>query len=211
MNEEIEELFPTQSIIDTSEIVPERVEVIAVNEYGKVDAISLDYNEYRTKLSSFYKMRTVENSIVLTFFVDDSICNHSVTFRKLTGNQEVKEKKIFNYDSSFINTFLIPMVEDYNRENIIFDSTIEVLDENKANFIARTNSNDSLIIMGISIELANQFKDLITRNDMPVSILDKKAIDEKGMSNSLIIILTIIAIGMCLVGIIIFSLGYYRN
>ena len=42
MNEKIEELFPKNSCFDdnhtvnTNEIVPEQIEVIAVNEYGKV-------------------------------------------------------------------------------------------------------------------------------------------------------------------------------
>lgn len=217
MNEKIEELFPKNSSFDdnhtvnTNEIVPEQIEVIAVNEYGKVDAVSLDYNEYRSELSSFYKMSTLENSIITTYIVNDDICNHKITFKNLSGYEDVKISKKFNYDTNFMNAFLVPMVEDYKKENIIFNSTIEVLDEEKANFIARTKSNDSLIIMGISIELANQLKDIVTRSDIPVNILDQKTKNESGIGTSLAIILTIIAIGMCLVGIIIFLVSYYKR
>lgn len=210
MNEEIEELFPknpslqNSNTVNTNEIVPEQIEVIAVNEYGQVDSISLDYNEYRSELSAFYKMTSLDNSIITTYIVNDDTCNHKITFKNLSGYEEVKINKKFNYDTNFMNVFLVPMVEDYKKENIVFDSTIEVLDEEKANFIARTKSNDSLIIMGISIELANQLKDIVTRSDIPVNILDQKTKNESGIGTSLAIILTIIAIGICLVGIIIY-------
>lgn len=217
MNEEIEELFPENSSVDdnhtvnTNEIVPEQIEVIAVNEYGKVDEISFDYNEYRNELSSFYKMTTLENSIITTYIVSDDICNHKITIRQLSGSEKIKTSRKFHYDFNFIHAFLVPMIEDYNKENNIFDSTIEVLDEEKANFIARTKSNDGLIIMGISIELANQLKDIVTRENIPVNISNQKTKKESGIGTSLAIILTIIAIGMCLLGIIIFLVGYYKS
>ena len=130
MNEEIEELFPKNSsmhnnhTVNTNEIVPEQIEVIAVNEYGKVDAVSLDYNEYRNELSSFYKMTTLENSIITTYIVNDDICNHKITIRKLSDSEEIKSSRKFHYDYNFIHAFLVPMVEDYKKENIVFDSTI---------------------------------------------------------------------------------------
>ena len=65
--------------------------------------------------------------------------------------------------------------------------------------------------MGISIELANQLKDIVTRNDIPVNISDQKTKNESGIGTSLAIVLTMIAIGMCLVGIIIFLVGYYKS
>ena len=211
MNDEIEYLFPNKNDVNTKNSTNDetQIEAIAIDEHGKVEAISIDYNEYRTKLSEFYKLTTLENSIISTYIVDNGICNHTVTLREMTGTQEIKSSKKFNYSSNFTSTFLIPMVEDYNKENEIFNSTIEVLDEDKANFIARTKSNDGLIIMGISVELANQFKDIVTRNDLLVDILDKKTIDEKGISNYLIIILTIIVMVFVIVGFI--YLFYYKR
>ena len=92
MNEEIEELFPKNSSFDdnhtvnTNEIIPEQIEVIAVNEYGQVDSLSLDYNEYRSELSDFYKMTTIENSIISIYIVNDDICNHKLFSRKTNVN-----------------------------------------------------------------------------------------------------------------------------
>lgn len=217
MNEEIEDLFPVKDeetevlSVNTNAIVSEKIETIAVDKHGRVDAISIEYNGYRSELISFYKETTIENSIISTFSVEGSACNHTVILRETTGTEEIKSKKTFEYDDNFINTFLIPMIEDYNKENIVFNSTIEVLDEDKANFIARTKSNDSLIIVGISLELANCFKDIVTRNDVEINILNEQKMNEKGNGNYLVIILTIIAIGMCLVGTIIFSLIYYKS
>lgn len=211
MNEEIEELFPAQSninkdyTVDVNQIFPEQVEAIAVDENGKVEAISIDYNEYRNKLISIYKKTTLENSIISTFSVDDNSCNNTVILREINGSEKLEIEKSFEYNSNFINAFLVLMVEDYNKENTIFNSTIEVLDENKANFIARTKYNDSLILIGISIELANMFKDIVTRNEVTIDILDKKTMDEKGIGSNLAIILTIIAISMVLLGTVIFT------
>ena len=211
MNEEIEELFPAQSninkdyTVDVNQIFPEQVEAIAVDENGKVEAISIDYNEYRNKLISIYKKTTLENSIISTFSVDDNSCNHTVILREINGSEKLEIEKSFEYNSKFINACLVLMVEDYNKENTIFNSTIEVLDENKANFIARTKYNDSLILIGISIELANMFKDIVTRNEVTIDILDKKTMDEKGIGSNLAIILTIIAISMVLLGTVIFT------
>lgn len=186
MNEEIECLFPVEK-----------------DEIHKVNT-----DEYLKILNSLYKETTLENSIISHFYIDDDVCEHVVTLKDMTGKDIIKSKEKFSYDTDFIDNFFILMVEEYNKENVIFDSTIEVLDDTKAKFIARTKSNDSLVLEGISIELANYFKDIISRKEITIS---EELINEKGIGNYLVIILTIITIGISLIGTVIFSLIYYRS
>ncbi len=207
-NQKSEELILQNKIksrsVITDDINSNQIEVIAVNEDGKVNELSLDYNEYRNNLDMLYKTSTLENSIISTYSIIENICKHTITINESSSKQENQEVKTFEYNSNFINNFLIPMVQDYNRLNEIFTSNIEILDEHKANFIARTKKNDSLIIIGISIELANMFKDIVTKKDFLQSNKPMKKINNKGISNTLVIFLTVLAIGMLLIGIVLF-------
>lgn len=194
----------------TDEVVGQQIETIAVDEYGRVDEISLDYNEYRNDLISSYKQSSSENSIISTYSIIDGICNHSLVVKNSSGLEIMNKVKRFNYNESFVNFFLIPMIEDYSRNNDTYDSVIEVLDGGKSNFILRTKLNDSLVLRGIDVELANRFKNLVTEKEITVNILNKKVINENGISNHLIIFLVMIAIGMVLVGVVMFSVTYYK-
>lgn len=203
----VEDLFPKDNVKTNQEFITgndfEQIEIIATDEYGRVDAISIDYNEYRNELDSIYKITTYENSIISTYSVTDDLCNHTIIIRNVTGEESLRKEKTFNYDSNFIEGFLIPMVEDYNRKNLVFNSTVEIISDDKANFIARTKSNDSLILLGISVELANMFKDLVIRNNIDVNVIDNNRTNEKGIGNFMIIFLTLFAIGIISIGIVI--------
>ena len=192
----------------TSDVIPQNVEVIAVDANGHVEAISLEYNEYRNELNSLYSLSTEENSLISLCVIEENRCIHKLTLRNMDGTEEIKKTQQFKYNNTLIENFLSPLVSDYNKYNKVFNSTIEILDENKANFIARTDKNDSLIIMGISVELANKFKDLILSKDMSVNILDRNEniSNEKGIGTFFAIGLTVIAIGMTLVGIVFFAI-----
>lgn len=190
----------------TENVVPQNVETIAVDDNGQVKPISIDYNEYRNSLNQLYSLSTTDNSIISTFSIDNLKCTNTVTL-KTSITEEVKKQGEFEYNNDFIENFFVPVVTDYNNYNQIFSSNIEILDEDKANFVARTNKNDSLIIMGIDMELANRFKDLVTVKENNVEVIDSRTnINQKGISNFLVIILTIFAIGMTLVGTIFFTI-----
>lgn len=192
----------------TNDVVPQNVEAIAVDANGHVEAISLEYNEYRNELNPLYSLSTDENSLISLCVIEKNKCSHKLTLRNVDGTEEIKKSQEFKFNNTLIENFLIPIVIDYNKYNKVFNSTIEILDEDNANFIARTNKNDSLIIMGISIELANKFKDMILSKDMSINILDRNenASNEKGIGTFFAIGLTVVAIGMTLVGVIIFTI-----
>lgn len=198
---------PAVTIV-SGEQVPTLEETISVDANGQIDPISMEYNEYRNKLVEIYSTSTEENSIISSFNVQGDMCEHILTIRFADGTNPITRKKKFAYTDNFKNDFILPMVEDYDSHNNVFDSSTEVIDRKNCNFIARTSKNDSLCISNIDIEFANKLKDLLPKQEIEVSKSKTlMKLDKKGIGNYLVIILTVIAIGMTLVGTIFFTIA----
>lgn len=198
---------PAVTIV-SGEQVPTLEETISVDANGQIDPISMEYNEYRNKLVEIYSTSTEENSVISSFNVQGDMCEHILTIRFADGTNPITRKKKFAYTDNFKNDFILPMVEDYDSHNNVFDSSTEVIDRKNCNFIARTSKNDSLCISNIDIEFANKLKDLLPKQEIEVSKSKTlMKLDKKGIGNYLVIILTVIAIGMTLVGTIFFTIA----
>ena len=198
---------PAVTIV-SGEQVPTLEETISVDANGQIDPISMEYNEYRNKLVEIYSTSTEENSVISSFNVQGDMCEHILTIRFADGTNPITRKKEFAYTDNFKNDFILPMVEDYNSHNNVFDSSTEVIDRKNCNFIARTSKNDSLCISNIDIEFANKLKDLLPKQEIEVSKSKTlMKLDKKGIGNYLVIILTVIAIGMTLLGTIFFTIA----
>lgn len=189
----------------TESIEQPQIETIAVDENGRVEAVSIDYNDYRNELVSGYKMTTSNNSIISTFSVINNKCIHNFIVRDLNGKEQSRKERTFDYNNNFIDSFLLPMIKDYDRENKIISSSVELLDENKANFIIKNNMNDSLILIGIDLEFSNKIKKMISTGEN-TEVIDKKILNTDGISNYLAIILTIGVIVLILAAVILFSI-----
>ena len=112
---------------------------------------------------------------------------------------------------NFKNGFLFPMLEDYNKYNAIFDDGVVIKDNSLATFTARTKDNDSLIIENIDMDLASKLSDLVYIKDsnnpnLTDSNTLKQVYNEHGIGNVSVIILTIMLIGMTVVGTIFFTI-----
>ena len=188
----------------TNDVVAEKVEVIAIDENGQVEEVSLDYNEYRDELTLAYKKTRMDNSVVSTFSINGNTCKHVLVLKNNNEEKIIKERN-FDYNENFVNSFLIPMVEDYNKENLIYDSTIEILGENQSNFVVRTKLNDSLIILGSSVELSNKLKGIVSKNAVNVNIIGEEKINQKGISSFVALGLLLVSMLMLLSGIIILT------
>ena len=198
---------PAVTIVSGHQL-PALEETISVDINGGIDPISLEYNEYRNKLVELYLTSTEENSVISSFNVQEDKCEHILNIRFADATPPITRNKEFDYTDNFKNNFILPMVEDYNNHNNIFDSSIEVIDRKNCNFIARTNKNDSLCISNIDIEFANELRDLLPKQEIDISkpkTLMK--LDRKGIGNYLVIILTVIAIGIALAGTIFFTIA----
>lgn len=183
-------------------------EAVIVDQNGHVDPISLEYNEYRDRLAKRYGSSTEEDAMISSFYVQEGKCVHTLSVRFADGKKPKSEQRIFDYTNDFKNDFLIPMVEDYTSHNQVFGSSLEVIDNKQCNFIIRTSKNDSLCISNIDIEFANRLSDLLPRQEISVSGNKQLVkLNAKGIGNYLVILLTIIAIGMTLVGTIFFTIA----
>lgn len=186
----------------TNDLDKEEVVVIAVDENGQVEEVSLDYNEYRRELILAYKRTRMDNSVVSTFSINGNECKNVIVVKDNSGEKIIKEKT-FKCDDNFINSFLIPMVEDYNNENLVYDSTIELLGENQANLVVRTKLNDSLIILGSSVELVNNLKRIISKKNINVNVIGDDKANQKGNSSFLVLGILLIAMFLLITGIIV--------
>ena len=198
----MKENYNNSHSVVTSNVDSDEVVVIAVDENGQVEEVSLDYNEYRRELILAYKRTRMDNSVVSTFSISGNVCKNVIVIKDSSGEKIIKEKK-FNYNDNFINSFLIPMVEDYNNENLVYDSTVELLGENQSNFVVRTKLNDSLIILGSSVELANKLKDIVTKKNINVNVIGEDKSNQKGISSFIALGLLLVAMLLLISGIIV--------
>lgn len=192
----------------TEEVMNEDIQPVTTTGNIPVQPQQMDYNEYRKSLSSFYSISNSDNSLVLTFIVDHIKCRSTLSLKSPNGQEDIKLSGEFAYNNEFIENMLVPSIHEYNQYNQIFSSNIEILDGDRANFVARTSNNDSLIVMGIDMALANRLKDMVTIKETvkePVDVIGSIP-NQKGISNYLVIILTMVTIGMTLIGTIFFTI-----
>lgn len=204
---------PTVTVVDNAQnaTVSNNIEAtISVDNSGKVDPISLEYNEYRKDLNKIYATTTDENSLVSKFIIENGKCNHTLVIKYSNGTVSTEKSHVFDYTENFKNDFLAPMLEDYNKYNTIFDDSVVIKDNSLATFTARTKDNDSLIIENINMDVASKLSDLVKRKDntnpnLTDSNTIKQVYNEHGLGNTSVIILTIILIGMTVIGTIFFT------
>lgn len=202
---------PTVIVVDNSSEVSDIEATISTDNMGNVDPISLEYNEYRNDLNKIYSTTTDENSLISKFVVENGKCVHTLIVKYSNGTVSTEKSHIFEYTDNFKNGFLFPMLEDYNKYNAIFDDGVIIKDNSLATFTARTKDNDSLIIENIDMDLASKLSDLVYIKDSSNPNLTdsntlKQVYNEHGIGNVSVIILTIVLIGMTVVGTIFFTI-----
>ena len=202
---------PTVIVVDNSSEVSDIEATISTDNMGNVDPISLEYNEYRNDLNKIYSTTTDENSLISKFVVENGKCVHTLIVKYSNGTVSTEKSHIFEYTDNFKNGFLFPMLEDYNKYNAIFDDGVIIKDNSLATFTARTKDNDSLIIENIDMDLASKLSDLVYIKDSSNPNLTdsntlKQVYNEHGIGNISVIVLTILLIGMTIIGTIFFTI-----
>lgn len=202
---------PTVIVVDNSSEVSDIEATISTDNMGNVDPISLEYNEYRNDLNKIYSTTTDENSLISKFIVENGKCVHTLIVKYSNGTVSTEKSHIFEYTDNFKNGFLFPMLEDYNKYNAIFDDGVIIKDNSLATFTARTKDNDSLIIENIDMDLASKLSDLVYIKDSSNPNLTdsntlKQVYNEHGIGNISVIVLTILLIGMAIIGTIFFTI-----
>lgn len=203
---------PTVTIVDNTKDNINNIEAtVSIDNQGRVDPISLEYTEYRNDLNSIYAITTDENSLISKFIVENGKCKHTLVVKYANGTVSTEKSHIFDFTDNFKNNFLVSMIEDYNKYNTIFDDSVIIKDNSLATFTARTKDNDSLIIENIDLDLASKLSDLVyikdsTNPNLADSRTLKQVYNEHGIGNFAVIILTIMLIGITVVGTIIFTI-----
>lgn len=195
------------SAVVTEQAVPQNVPITEKTSEVIVKREQFNYDEYRQALNQLYSTSTQENSLILTFIVDNLKCKSTLSMKSADLQENIIKSGEFPYSMELAEKLLVPVIVDYNKYNKVFSSNIEILDGDRANFIARTSNNDSVIIMGIDMTLANRLKDIVTikaEQGQKDSVSDVS--NQKGISNYLVIILTMLTIGLTLVGTIFFTI-----
>lgn len=202
---------PAVIVVDNSSEVSNIEATISTDNMGNVDPISLEYNEYRNDLNKIYTTTTDENSLISKFIVENDKCIHTLIVKYSNGTVSTEKSHIFEYTDNFKNGFLFSMLDDYNKYNTIFDDGVIIKDNSLATFTARTKDNDSLIIENIDMDLASKLSDLVYIKDsgnpnLTDSNTLKQVYNEDGIGNISVIVLTILLIGMTIVGTIFFTI-----
>lgn len=202
------------SIISESPVVVisnDAPEAVSIDHNGQVDPVSIEYNEYRDDLNKIYTTTSQENSLISKFVIDKDKCNHVLIAKYANGTSRVELSKEFEYNENFKENFLIPMLQEYNNYNSIFDDGVVVKENSLATFTARTKDNDSLIIENIDMTLASKLSDIVFVKDANnPNLVDSRSLkriyDEKGIGNISVIILTALLIGITFIGTIFFTI-----
>lgn len=196
-----------ESAVVTEQAVPQNVPITEKTSEVIVKREQFNYDEYRQALNQLYSTSTQENSLILTFIVDNLKCKSTLSMKSADLQENIIKSGEFPYSVELAEKLLVPVIVDYNKYNKVFSSNIEILDGDRANFIARTSNNDSVIIMGIDMTLANRLKDIVTiKEEQGQKDFVSNVSNQKGISNYLVIILTMLTIGITLVGTIFFTI-----
>ncbi|MCI8346553.1 MAG: hypothetical protein HFJ12_01215 [Bacilli bacterium] len=214
--EQLDSNSNTQSVSDMPAVtivnrIPVVETVTATSENINLkDSIKIEYNEYRNELNNIYCTTTEENSVISEFVVEDNKCSHTITMRQLNGTRNILLNREFDYTNQFREVFLVSMIEDYNKYNSIFDSNVTAGQNDFVNFTIRTKENDTLIIRNIDMDLASKLNDILyekkVETPVPQGASKLMGTNDKGIGNTFVIILTILLIGLTLIGTIFFTI-----
>lgn len=184
---------------------------ISIDKDGNIDPKSLEYNEYRNDLNKIYTATADNNSVISTYTVSDNVCNHKLVIKYVNGTESVEKSTSFEFSDSFKDNFLANMLDDYCTYNKVVSDNVIIKENGKVVFKVNTSDNDLLVIDDIDMEFASKLSDLVYKKDETnPNLIDSKEIkqgySERGNSSTMTIVLTIILIGVVLLGTIFFSI-----
>ena len=140
------------------------------------------YEEYLKKVLELAKMTTKENSILVSFSIEDGKCRSKVELLEQDGTKGNTKSVSFACTDSFYTNFLEVLVNEYSSTiNIVLVDIIDMDGDNQFTFRMVGESNDLFSIDGISKDYAYKLKNIVE------SVNNKKIEDissEAGISNA---------------------------
>ncbi len=180
---------------------------IATNEKGQVSTNALDYSNWLNYLKDVTKCTTKENSLNVKFDIIDNTCQLQITLLTASGNQDICNQT-FQYENSIRTGLIEPILMHWVENNkIILEDISEV--NNVFTYKGTTINNDFIILSGITQEYANLLVDICKKVAIPNEIEQPVVvsnINERGISDTLIIVFTFVMIAIALIGTIVFAI-----
>lgn len=163
-----------------------------------------DYEEYMGSLLNIARLTNKENSVLISFVVEDDKCSNVVNFIQQDGTRDELKNSTFKYDEKFCKEFLEKLVVTYYKNmNVILTDSIDMNEDGKYTYRIITEDNDMLSIHDISFEYANYLVSLV-KNETTTSIqTDSGVINENGVATAVISLILVGGIGL---SFLIFSL-----
>ncbi len=153
------------------------------------------YDEYIESLLNAARLTTKDNSVLITFKVEDELCINSVELVQRDGTKDVLKKFSFICDDDFYKEFLEKFVLAYHDEMVIaVNDSIDLNADGKYTYRVITDDNDLMSIDGITLEYANYLMSLTTKEKVKEPFVK----DTDGNVSFLYTIFLISAIGLAI-------------
>ena len=141
------------------------------------------YEEYLNKVLELTKMTTKENSILVSFSIEDGKCQSKVELLEQDGTKGDTKSVSFACTDSFYTNFLEVLVKEYSSSiDIVLVDIIDMDGDNQFTFRMVGESNDLFSIDGISKDYAYKLKNIVESiRESKVTINNSS---EAGISNA---------------------------
>lgn len=149
------------------------------------------YEDYINSLLNIARLTKKENSVLISFVVDNNRCSNVVNFIQQDGTNDLLENSVFSVDDDFYKNFLEKIVVDYcNNMDVVITDKIDMNEDGKYTFRIITDDNDMLSVDGISIDYANYLVSLMKREN------NSNINNENGIATVLISVILVFGIGI---------------
>ena len=123
-----------------------------------------EYNQYLETLLNIARLTNKENSILISFVVNEDKCMNKVSYLQRNGTKDELKNEEFPYDETFQNLLLEKLVIKYcDNMSIALQDNIDIDKDGKYTYRIITEDNDMLTIDGITLEYAKKLMSL-TKN-----------------------------------------------
>lgn len=144
------------------------------------------YDDYLEKVMEVARLTTKDNSVLLSFNIEDGKCQSKVEMIELDGTRGAVKCVNFACTDAFYSNFLEKLVREYAQSTkIILTDIIDIDGDNQFTFRMVGESNDLFSVDGISKDYALKLKEISEQfvSDDSKSLV--KVPDEAGISNSM--------------------------
>lgn len=142
------------------------------------------YDEYLEKVMEIASLSSKDNSILVTFNIEDNKCLSKVELLEQNGDRGALKSVSFACTDSFYTTFLEKLVVKYAISGkVILTDIIDIDGDNQFTFRMVGEDNDLFSVDGISKDYALKLKSLVDNYVAEDGKQKVKVSDEAGMSD----------------------------